>query len=547
MTHASELVSDGVRSTLCPRRCHQSRDDIMLMSTIMVLALGGCVGLYYNGHLDDMLKAAPPVTSVLFYSLCGVAVLTVVCGVAFLYLASCYSGIIKDNHFDIDAYVGDPSPSLKSRAKVAFIHYFVNVGSHKASRTPIPLESYPSPFFKGLQVTAREGTQGVSAKPFDGKGAPIVVGTIRMGFGHHRIAYAAASWGVASGRPTFFHDLLNVDSAEATMIREMDKGYSQASRLATEMGGAVEALWGSLTRGADENMLRASYQFAENLLPLLLSIPKDTPLISTHCFVGLIAVALGFTNVINLVIDNHAQWFIVVPGAHNLVQGPSNYHSLLRMGVPAEQLQLAGHWIPKDLVDGIDADCNARIKRAEKRAPIRILIPVGGAGAQKTFVSTFLRALKGLVAEGRVELMLNAGDHEHMRVAFVEALSAMGVTDYNTVDTMEGVHDFANRLRTGKPHAQAACTCTCRMHMPHAHAHAACTCTCRMHKPHAQPAPQSRMLPDMAATLFAFPLSNPTPHPPHPHAQASRLRRPLPSSPSRSTSLRWRRLTYSPA
>jgi len=234
------------------------------------------------------------------------------------------------------------------------------------------------------------------------------------------------------------------------MIREMDKGYSQASRLATEMGGAVEALWGSLTRGADENMLRASYQFAENLLPLLLSIPKDTPLISTHCFVGLIAVALGFTNVINLVIDNHAQWFIVVPGAHNLVQGPSNYHSLLRMGVPAEQLQLAGHWIPKDLVDGIDADCNARIKRAEKRAPIRILIPVGGAGAQKTFVSTFLRALKGLVAEGRVELMLNAGDHEHMRVAFVEALAAMDVTDYNTVDTMEGVHDFANRLRTGK-------------------------------------------------------------------------------------------------
>ena len=192
----------------------------------------------------------------------------------------------------------------------------------------------------------------------------LVVGTIRMGFGHHRIAYAAASWGVASGRPTYFHDLLNINSSEATMIREMDKGYSQMSRLATEMGGAVEALWGSLTRGADENMLRASYQFAENLLPLLLSIPKDTPIIATHCFVGLVAVALGFTNVINLVIDNHAQWFIVVPGAHNLVQGPSNYHNLLRMGVPPERLTLAGHWIPKDLVDNIEADCAARVARA---------------------------------------------------------------------------------------------------------------------------------------------------------------------------------------
>ena len=38
---------------------------------------------------------------------------------------------------------------------------------------------------------------------------------------------------------------------------------------------------------------------------------------------------------INLVIDNHAQWFIVVPGAYNLVQGPSNYHSLLQVrGTP---------------------------------------------------------------------------------------------------------------------------------------------------------------------------------------------------------------------
>ena len=65
------------------------------------------------------------------------------------------------------------------------------------------------------------------------------------------------------------------------------------------------------------------------------------------------AVAAGFKNVINLVIDNHAQWFVVVPGALNLVQGPSNYHSFLKMGVPEENLALAGHWIPRDLVEGI--------------------------------------------------------------------------------------------------------------------------------------------------------------------------------------------------
>jgi len=413
----------------------------------------------FGAHVSGQYKLSPGVVSVL-------SVLAAVGVGAYLFfnlvvliLGSQYSRIIKDNGADIDTYVNDPSPSLRSRAKVVFIHYFINVGTHVASKAALPLETAPSPFFKGLQVTSKLGTVP-SASPFvatRGKNGTLIVGTIRMGFGHHRIAYAAASWGVASGMSTHFHDLLNIDSPEATLIKEMDKGYSKASRMATEMGGAVEALWGSLTRGADENMLRASYQFGEHLLPLLRDIPRDTPIISTHCFVGLMAVALGFKHVINLVIDNHAQWFIVVPYAHNLVQGPSNYHSLLRMGVPADQLRLAGHWIPKDLVDNIDADCKTRIKRATARAPTRILIPVGGAGAQKTFVSNFLRALKEDVAAGTVQLFLNAGDHEHMRVAFVEALTAMGVAKYDTVDTMEGVHAFADRLRSG---AQPSTTVT---------------------------------------------------------------------------------------
>ena len=158
-----------------------------------------------------------------------------------------------------------------------------------------------------------------------------------MGFGHHRIAYAASSWGLASAKATYFHDLLNITSAEATIIKEMDQLYSKGSRLATEMGGIVEASWGAATaKSGDENSLRVFYQMAEALKPLLAAVPKDTPIIATHCLVGLLAVACGFTKVVNLVIDNHAQWFIVVPGAYNLVQGPSNYHNLLRMGVPAD-------------------------------------------------------------------------------------------------------------------------------------------------------------------------------------------------------------------
>jgi len=229
---------------------------------------------FIGAHSSGVFVVSAPVVKAFLVCVAACAGLASLVWFVILILASLYADIIKDNGFDLDTYVGDPKPSITSRAKVVFIHYFINVGRHVASRKPLPLAESPSPFFPGLQVTSLSGDpKFAGATPLGATQFKngLVVGTIRMGFGHHRIAYAAASWGVASGKTTYFHDLLNIDSPEATLIREMDKGYSKGSRLATEMGGAVEALWGSLTRGADENMLRASYQFAENLLPLLLS------------------------------------------------------------------------------------------------------------------------------------------------------------------------------------------------------------------------------------------------------------------------------------
>jgi len=463
-----------------------------------------------------------------------------IAAVGTLVLGSMYGSLIEGNTFKIDEYVHQ-QPSMAQRAQVVLLNR-LNVGSHVANKSAsIALEDAESPFVPSLRVTSKAGSRA-GATGFKAPAEAIVVGTIRMGFGHHRIAYAATSWALGAGRPTYFHDLLNVDSPEAQLIIDMDKLYSKGSRMATELGGPVEKLWGMITKNGDENSLRVFYQMAEHLRPLMQAIPRSTPIIATHCFVGMLAVSLGFKHVINLVIDNYAQWFIVVPGAYNLVQGPSNYHNLLRMGVPADRLVLAGHWIPKDLVDNIEFDCElrrleaadvllssthlspylpisphisphlvprkrktcsclptsargdtdsavfrriplyslyvfvARVftrcsentaqhripapmlaysprrlrkQRARARQPRRILIPVGGAGAQKTFVSQFIQALGSHVAEGKVQLMLNAGDHEHMRVAFAEALAAIGVSDYSVVDSMEGVHEYAERLRSG--------------------------------------------------------------------------------------------------
>mmetsp|Transcript_29309 Transcript_29309/g.61788 ORF Transcript_29309/g.61788 Transcript_29309/m.61788 type:complete len:519 (+) Transcript_29309:58-1614(+) len=360
-----------------------------------------------------------------------------------------YRSMIKNNGCSIDDFVGGP-PNGFSAFKSWFMTW-LNVGSRQPKKDGYPLKADESDKVTGLKVTSRNESGAdlsATAKP------PVVVGTIRMGFGHHRIAYATTSWGLGedsgNDRETWFHDFLNIESEEAQMIKDVDKMYSKGSRLASELGGPVEKFWGACTKSGDEDSLRVTYQFAEHMVPLMNGLDKNSPIIASHCMVACAAVAAGFKNVINLVIDNHAQWFVVVPGALNLVQGPSNYHSFLKMGVPEKDLALAGHWIPRDLVEGIPDTCTRRIARRKAGKPLRIIIPVGGAGAQRKFIVNLVGSLSGLVKEGKVQLFLNAADHAHMKEAFIGALDSNGM-DYDNVNDMAGVKAFKEKMMTDEP------------------------------------------------------------------------------------------------
>jgi hypothetical protein len=203
---------------------------------------------------------------------------------------------------------------------------------------PIQLTAFESPYIEGLQLTRpKKGAD----PPLDMKEAAagkLIVGSIRMGFGHHRIAQAASTWGVGLDMITYFHDLLAIESKEADLIKSMDALYSKGSRLASELGGPIEKAWGHATMSGGENSLRQTWLMGEALTALMETMPKDTPVVTSHSLVGMVAVACGFKNVVNCVIDNHAQWFCVVPGAINLAQGPANYANLLKMGVPSHEV-----------------------------------------------------------------------------------------------------------------------------------------------------------------------------------------------------------------
>lgn len=360
---------------------------------------------------------------------------------------------------DVDEFVGEKNKV--NAVKVSLMHK-LRLGNRKVSDKPIPLELFSSPHIPGLRVSRLAGDTApaddvISLEKFldDSKSGkkPIVVATIRMGFGHHRLAYSAVSWALSQGHPTVFHDLLNIKSPEADLLVSTDNLYSYFSRISSEIGGFVEKTWGNMMLSGDPDALRAAYLTSLQLMPLLQAYPKDTPIISTHQLVTLTASACGFTNIINLVIDNHAQWFLVVPKSMNIVQGPVNYQNFLKMGVSTKELGYGGHWCPVDLVENIETDCNRRIERAkagfgdskDSIKPRRFLIPVGGAGAQRKFIVNMVHSLSTLVKNGRVQLFLNAGDHAHMKSAFLKALADCKL-DYDTVTTLDGVRKLQETL-----------------------------------------------------------------------------------------------------
>lgn len=111
------------------------------------------------------------------------------------------------------------------------------------------------------------------------------------------------------------------------------------------------------------------------------------------------------------------------------------------------------------MVANIDTDCQRRINRvsAKKRKPVRLLIPVGGAGAQRKFIIKLVEALASYVKNGKVQLFLNAGDHVHMKTAFLQVLDKCSL-DFDTVKDTAGVVAFQKSLLDPKNEPTKAVT-----------------------------------------------------------------------------------------
>ncbi len=361
---------------------------------------------------------------------------------------------------------------------------------------PYPLAAKPAPVIGEAlgtwQLIAQgngegeegEGAAGEGATGEGEKGTPsspsakiqlaqksVVVGTIRMGFGHYRIAMAMASAAHALGYTPYWFDLMSFPDTTCTkIISSQNDLYSLGSRVSQKSKLFNAAVWEPMNY---EGFRRLSYnasdqKAAELMVRPFASLPEDVPFIGCHAWPSQAAVHAGLTHVVNAIPDNWPMALHLAEGSIHTVQTPNAYvgYKMLRgmqkgkvlRPMPKGSLYETGHYVDHELVCGIEEDCRLRLERAAAGQPVRFLLTVGGAGAQQNLFRSIIRHAVNLVDAGKASLWVNVGDHKNVwenLVADIPALSRATLhfddfADVNTFATaartqhIEGVHVFAS-------------------------------------------------------------------------------------------------------
>jgi hypothetical protein len=135
------------------------------------------------------------------------------------------------------------------------------------------------------------------------------------------------------------------------------------------------------------------------------------------------AVAGGMTNVVDMMFDNWPMAFQLTEGAKHGVQSPSGYYGFRIMNgfderykvmnpVPSNAIHYVGHHVDHELVENIEVDCKARLRRMNNNEPRRFLVTMGGAGAQRELFKAVIEFCIPLVQQGKAALFVNLGDHK---------------------------------------------------------------------------------------------------------------------------------------
>ena len=286
----------------------------------------------------------------------------------------------------------------------------------------------------------------------------IIVGNIRMGFGHYRISMAIASAANALGYVPYWMDLNSYDNTTCTkVIRAQNDLYSLGSRLSQKSRLFNRLVWEPMNyEGFRKLSYNASDQKnAELMAPVYKNVPKNIPVIATHVWPAQAAVHAGMKNVVNAIPDNWPMALHLSEGSIHTVQthyAYQGYRILNGMSgikvlneMPADSLVYTGHYIDHELVTNIEADCNARIARKQNGKPMRFLLTIGGAGAQKEIFAHIIKYLIPYIKKNKAVLYVNVGDYKNVWDELIRDIPQMRELATEYFDNWKDTKAFATK------------------------------------------------------------------------------------------------------
>ena len=284
----------------------------------------------------------------------------------------------------------------------------------------------------------------------------LIVGNIRMGFGHYRISIAMASCAKALGFKPYWLDLASFDATGSKMIRKQNDMYSMASRISQKSKLFNHFVWEPLNcEGFKKIEYNAKDQKnSELLVPIFNNIPKDIPYIATHVWPSQGAIHAGMTHVVNAIPDNWPMGLHLSEGALHTVQTPFAYlgYKMLNgfsktplKGMPEESLKMVGCFVDHELLVNLEEDNKNRVDRLKNNKPIRILMTVGGAGAGFDMYLAMVKHLIPYVKAGKVALFINFGDHLTVYEKLCKKLG--GMDTHNFFNEYDKLKDFVKDIR----------------------------------------------------------------------------------------------------
>ena len=286
----------------------------------------------------------------------------------------------------------------------------------------------------------------------------IIIGNIRMGFGHYRISMAIASAAHSMGLTPYWFDLhAYQETTGGKVIKHLNDLYSMGSRWSQKYALFNKFYWEPLN---SEGFRKLSYnamdqKVSELMTPIFKDIPKAMPFVATHVWPAQAAIHAGMKHVVNVIPDNWPMALHLAEGSIHTVQTPSSflgYKTLKGMDgkkilkpIPSDQLFDVGHYIDHELVVNLKEDCAKRLDRIQNDKAKRILLTVGGAGAQREIFAEIIKKLLPRVERNEVVLMINVGDHLKVWEGLINDIPQLKDSVQTYFNAWDNTQNFTNQ------------------------------------------------------------------------------------------------------